>query len=433
MNPLRGALCCGFLFMACCCSGALPATPNVVLIIGDDVGWTDFGFMGSEVVQTPHLDRLAREGVVFTHAFSPVSLCRPALRSLLTGFEPYAVEIRMEAAHREKNALPTLEEVFETLPERLGERGYVSFQGGKFWEGTFEMGGFTHGMTRTVSRSTAFVPDMAMVSGSEGLALGRKTLQPLWDFLDAHSDGPFFVWYAPMLPHLPFDAPRRFRRLYADDPVPPFVRGYRANLTRFDATVGEILERLEELGLREHTLVLYVSDNGWDAALDARHTNREGSKGKGSIYELGVRTPLVLSWPGVLAAGVRDDRLVSLVDVFATILDFAGAEPVPGASGRSLLPLLVGRGDFHRESVIGGRYDKRPRPWFLRTRTWRYIWFPDDRPEELYEIEKDPFETRNVADDHPEQVRRFREEVARRAARIEREAQEPAPKETLQR
>jgi arylsulfatase A-like enzyme len=192
-----------------------------------------------------------------------------------------------------------------------------------------------------------------------------------------------------MLPHLPFDAPPRFRRLYAGDPVPPFERGYRANLTRFDATVGEILERLEELGLREHTLVLYVSDNGWDSALDAPYSASGGPRGKGSIYELGVRTPLVLSWPGVLAAGARDDRLVSLVDAFATILDFAGAEPVPGASGRSLLPLLVGRGDFHRESVIGGRYDNRPRPWFLRTRTWRYVWFPGDQPEELYEIQEE--------------------------------------------
>ena len=103
----------------------------------------------------------------------------------------------------------------------------------------------------------------------------------------------------------------------------------------------------------------------------------------------------------MLAAGARDDRLVSLVDVFATILDFAGAEPVAGASGRSLLPLLAGRGDFQRESVIGGPYDDRPRAWFLRTRIWRYIWYPGDQPEELYEIQEDPFDTRNVADAHP--------------------------------
>ena len=140
MNRLRGVFCCGLLVMACCCDGGLPESPNVVLIIGDDVAWTDFGFMGSEAVQTPRLDRLAREGIVFTHAFSTSSLCRPSLRSLLTGFDPYTVEIRLAAARRGKQARPTLEEVFETLPERLGERGYVSFQGGKFWEGTFEMG-----------------------------------------------------------------------------------------------------------------------------------------------------------------------------------------------------------------------------------------------------------------------------------------------------
>jgi uncharacterized sulfatase len=255
-------------------------------------------------------------------------------------------------------------------------------------------------------------------------------MQPLWDFLDAHSDRPFFVWYAPMLPHVPFDAPARFQSIYAGDPVPPLVRNYRANLTRFDATVGEVLDRLEESGLREQTLVLYVSDNGWNSTPDAAISLMGGDKGKGSIYELGFRTPLVVSWPGVLAAGARDDRLVSLVDVFATILDFAGAEPVPCASGRSLLPLLVGRGDFQRESVIGGRYDERPRPWFLRTRTWRYVWFPGDQPEELYEIEEDPFETRNVADAHREQIRRFRDELARWVVRIEREARECASTKT---
>jgi len=330
----------------------------------------------------------------------------------------------MEAARREKRGRPTLEEVFETLPERLGERGYVSFQGGKFWEGRFEMGGFTHGMTRTFSPSAVVAKDMTKISGSEGLVLGRDTMRPLWDFLEAHSDQPFFVWYAPMLPHVPFDAPPRFWRLYAGDPVPLFVRGYRANLTRFDDTVGQILERLEELGLREHTLLLYVSDNGWDSSPDAPIRGLGGSKGKGSIYELGFRTPLVLSWPGELAAGARDDRLVSLVDVFATILDFAGAEPVAGASGQSLLPLLVGSGDFHREFVVGGRYNGRPHSWFLRTRTWRYIWFPGDRPEELYEIQDDPFETRNVADAHPEQLTRFREELAHWVARTERDAEE---------
>ena len=407
--------------------------PNIHVLMSDEHDAAVTGCYGDLVVRTPHLDRLARERIVFTHAFSTSSLCRPTLRSLLTGLEPYTVEVRIAAARRVERARPALEEVFETLPERLGERGYVSFQGGKFWEGTFEMGGFTHGMTRTFSTAAMFTKDLTKLCGSEGLTLGRETLQPLWDFLDVHSDRPFFVWYAPMLPHAPFDAPERFRRLYEGDPVPPSVRRYRANLTRFDATVGEVLDRLEELGLRQNTLVLYVSDNGWNSAPDAPISVMGGSKGKGSIYELGFRTPLVLSWPGVLAAGARDDRLVSLVDVFATILDFAGAEPVPCASGRSLLPLLVGRGDFQRESVIGGRFDQRPRPLFLRTRTWRYVWFPRDQPEELYKIEEDPFETRNVADAHPEQIGRFRDELARWVVRIEREARECAFKETGER
>lgn len=391
--------------------------PNLVLIIGDDVGWMDFGFMGSKAVQTPHLDRLAESGTVFTHAFAPDSVCGPVLRSLLTGRSPQAVAQGLAQATRPRAPEPTLREVFETLPEQLGTRGYTSFQGGKFFEGAFESGGFTHGMTvdrraAANDREEPLKGASALVRGVGGRALGRETMQPLWDFLDAHRDGPFFVWYAPLLPHVPFDAPEEFARRYASDP--PGVRGYRANMTRFDATVGQLIARLEALGIRNRTLVVYVSDNGWDSAPGGTSPGLGGPKGKGTLHEIGVRTPLVVSLPGVVEAGKRDGRLVSLLDVYPTLLDFAGT-PVPRVPGRSLHPLLTGTGDFHRELVVGGGGTKGRRGRFLRTATWRYT-SHEDLTEGLYLIEQDPRERReerNLADAHPELVRALRAALIR--------------------
>jgi arylsulfatase A-like enzyme len=250
---------------------------------------------------------------------------------------------------------------------------------------------------------------LAWASGGEGIALGRETMQPLWDFLAAERKGPFFVWYAPLLPHMPFDAPEKFTRLYADVPAPQPVRAYWANMTRFDETVGALMAKLEKLGLRENTLVLYLADNGWDAQATDRVLG--GAKGKGSLNELGVRTPMVFSWPGRISSGVRDDRLVSFLDVFPTLLDFARAKATH-TSGMSLKPLLLGSGDFHREFVVGGSGLKGIQERFLRTATWRYS-TSEKHGEGLYLIERDPREKNNLAEMHPELVEALRRELTR--------------------
>jgi arylsulfatase A len=399
------------------CGGAPEPSgpPNIVLVIGDDHGWPDSGFMGSEIAHTPHLDALAREGFVLTHGFTTASSCRPSLLSLLTGLHPAQVSARLG---RPVSSLllgsPVAIRQLDSLPGLLAREGYVSFEGGKFWDGSFADAGFQEGTTDWRKP-----------------ALGRETMQPLWDFLEAHRDQPFFVWFAPMLPHLPFDAPEEFRAPYRESGLTGRPLGYLANVTRLDARIGELVERLEALGLRERTLVVYLSDNGWEwnsAEAPARNALFGGPHGKMTMYELGFRTPLVLSWPGVLPPG-RDDRLVSAVDVLPTLLDFAGAPLPPGLPGRSLRPLLLGTGGFERDQVAGGMTLLRPAGpagnyrsrgetgWFLRTPQWRYIWYPERDREELYRIAEDPFETVDLAAEHPEEVARLRKRMQRWIAR----------------
>lgn len=389
-----------------------PGRPNIVLIIGDDLGWPDYGFMGSEVVRTPNLDRLAQQGVVFSHAFNPASSCRPSLLALLTGL--HVVQIRQRLGRDDSDPRLSLDLIqrFTTLPRLLSEHGYSTFQGGKWWEGSYRAGGFTHGMTNGPQRE-----------GGAGLELGRTTMAPLWDFLDAQREGPFFVWFAPMLPHAPFDAPEEYLSLYGES---DYRAPYFANITRLDARVGELLDRLDVLHLREQTLVVYLADNGWDVASPperGRYTLAGGPKGKSSIHELGFRTPLIFRWPGVLTAGRRERRLVSTVDLFPTLLDFASVPAPTDRPGRSLQPFLVGAGDFERKRVLGGMFQliggSSSRPgvalgttlgaaWFLRTDRWRYIWFPASGHEELYRIDEDPYEERDLARARPWQLRSLR-------------------------
>jgi len=175
--------------------------PNVVLIISDDQGWTDYGFMGHETIRTPSLDRLAGESALFTRGYVPSSLCRPSLATLATGLFPHQHRISGNdpAGHRRSGGKQLRERLIAnidrvpTLPRLLAEKGYLSHQSGKWWEGDFRRGGFTHGMTRGF-------PNPGGRHGDDGLKIGRQGMQPIFDFIDEarQRNKPFFLWYAPV-------------------------------------------------------------------------------------------------------------------------------------------------------------------------------------------------------------------------------------------
>src|SRR5687767_10085615 len=181
------------------------ATPNVVLIVSDDQHWGDFGFMGHPHIRTPHLDKLAAEGAVFPNGYVPTSLCRASLATLLTGLYGHQHKICCNdpPGGVDRAAMHPFVRKAPALPRLLRQKGYVSLQTGKFWEGHFENAGFTHGMT------------VKGRHGDDGLVIGRKTLQPVYDFIEGNAGKPFFVWYAPMMPHEPHNPPPRLLGKYA--------------------------------------------------------------------------------------------------------------------------------------------------------------------------------------------------------------------------
>jgi arylsulfatase A-like enzyme len=282
------------------------------MIIGDDHGYPYFGFMGADYVSTPNMDKLAGRGALFTNGYAPANHCRPSLQTLLTGTLPidYARQ-EQEIMEREMHKDPYIQlsdeeqkewrenfqyhamQYFQTLPGILAEQGYMSFQSGKWWEFHYQHGGFTHGMTEgwTAEERKDFGSWFQLFMGGKGNDLARVTHEPVYEFLSETKGTPFFLWYAPQLPHYPFDAPQKYIDMYKDKDMSESAKLYYANCTWFDDSVGELIAHLKEQGLYENTLFIYYNDNGWEQEPhqefihDEMRSHNGGDKGKLSMFD----------------------------------------------------------------------------------------------------------------------------------------------------
>ncbi len=394
--------------------------PNVVLIISDDQAWTDCGFMGHRVVRTPRLDRLAARSLVFTRGYVPTALCRPSLATISTGLYPHQHRIVGNDPNRATRGPGWREEMIrhfatlETLPKVLGRAGYVSFQTGKWWEGHPRRGGFTDGMTHGD-------PKRGGRHGDAGLAIGRKGLKPIWDFLDRHSGKPFLLWYAPFLPHAPHTPPKRLLGKYTAAGRPAAVAKYYAMCEWFDETCGELLDGLEKRGLAGDTLVVYVCDNGW-VQWSGKRLSFDALRGKRTPYEGGVRTPIMLRWPGRIEPR-RDERtLASSVDIAPTVLAACGVKAPGDLPGLNLLDAAA---VARRKSIFGAAFAHDIANFADPSSGLRHRWGIEGRwklivphapnlPKakvELYDVITDPHEKRNLAERQPDRVAHLRERI----------------------
>jgi arylsulfatase A-like enzyme len=385
---------------------AVAAPPNVVMIIADDQGWRDFGFMGHEVIRTPNLDLLASESALFPKGYVPTSLCRASLATLLTGLYGHQHRICCNDPPEgiDRSRMTPFIRQAPALPRLLKGAGYISLQTGKYWEGHYANAGFTKGMT-TRGRH-----------GEDGLVIGRETMQPIYDFIALHRGEPFFVWYAPMMPHEPHTPPERLLSRYAVGGRNMKLAKYQAMCEWFDETCGELLKFLDERGLRENTLVVFVVDNGWIQETGETRTTRGwfAPKSKLSPYDGGLRTPILLRWPRQLSPGRRDD-LVSTIDLAPTILEAAGVRVPAEMPGLSLLDAASGKKLLERDAVFGEIFEhtaiRLDQPGlnlthrWVRAGDWKLIVFDSERrAPELYDLSRDPFEERDLAPLEPQRV-----------------------------
>jgi uncharacterized sulfatase len=291
------------------------------------------------------------------------------------------------------------------------QKGYLSLQTGKWWEGHFSNGGFTHGMTEDRVKGR---------HGDVGLVIGRQTMQPVYDFIEtAGREGkPFFVWYAPMLPHEPHNPPERLLMKYRAEGRDLRLAKYYAMCEWFDETCGQLLGHLDEKKLADNTLVVFCVDNGWitETGPTQRTRGKFAPKSKLSPYDGGLRTPVMLRWPGKTKAGRYDD-LVSTIDLAPTILSACGLQPTPEMQGLSLLDAAAGKGPLKRDAVFGDLYEHTSvdvaKPslslthrW-VRQGAWKLI-VPVKGPSELYNVKDDPHEEKDRAGEQKERVEQLR-------------------------
>ena len=415
----------------------MAASPNVVMIISDDQAWNDYGFMGHPDIKTPHLDKFSKESVVFRRGYVPTALCRPSLMTLVTGHyahrhgvtgnDPspkYAKRGSKEDASRRAQMISYIEK-FDTLPELLGERGYLSHQSGKWWEGNFSHGGFTHGMTRGF-------PKPGGRHGDDGLKIGRNGMGEIESFVDdaVEQKKPFFLWYAPFLPHTPHNPPERILKKYRRDDRPITIAKYYAMCDWFDETCGQLLGYLDKKGVSEDTLVVYVTDNGW---IQNPKRNGYAPRSKQTPYEGGVRTPIMFRWPKRLKPADRPE-LVSSIDLVPTILAAAESRAPKDLPGLNLLPNLEKGTKIDRSTIFGEGFahdvadlDKPEASLLYRwciSGKWKLLLTYDgevnryksshprtERRPQLFNLIDDPAEEKNIAGDHPEIVEQLAEKI----------------------
>lgn len=407
--------------LAIASASAAEPPPNVVMIISDDQAWGDYSFMGHPQIQTPNLDRLARESLTFPRGYVPSSLCCPSLASIVTGRFPHQHKVTsndpptppMPAAKRQnspeflagREVMNGFMDAMPTLPRLLSAHGYLSFQSGKWWQGNFAHGGFTHGMTKGARH------------GDAGLDIGRKTMDPIFDFvhLAKKEQKPFFVWYAPMMPHDPHNPPERILAKYRDKTPSEHVAKYWAMVEWFDETCGQLLDFLEKEGVAKNTIVTYVTDNGW---IQDPNSEKYAERSKQSPYDGGLRTPIMIRWPDH-AVPKMSDTAVSSLDLLPTVLAACKIPTPEGIAGFNLLDeaAVAARkavfGECFTHTAIDLQNPSASLRWrWVISEDWKLI-VPAAKNEpnevvELYNLKADPTEQTNLAKDQPVRVEKLR-------------------------
>jgi len=434
MPPLR----CLLVLVALLHVPALEAAPpNVVLILSDDQGWGDYSFMGHPHIKTPRIDRLASESTVFTRGYVPSSLCRPSIACLITGQYPHQHRI-VGNDPRPSGELATLPKPQQrarpeyqamrrqfgdnlkgvpTLPKLLTSNGFLAHQSGKWWEGDHLSAGFTHGMTLGEKSATGR-------HGDDGLIIGRQTMKPVLDFMDEAKKQakPFLIWYAPMMPHQPHNPPDRLLAKYKEVAGDLKQAKYWAMCEGFDETVGQVLDGIDDRGLRDNTLVIYIVDNGWTNPVGTPAGPYGGLRGKTSPYDGGLRTPIMVRWPGHTTAKRDDVRLATSLDVLPTILAATGVKGPEGLPGVNLLDdAALGA----RKAVYGSTFSHDATLPTVPSETLEFRWIvsgewklivpaamqADRQGIELFHITADPNEETNLAADQPKRVAALRKQL----------------------
>lgn len=439
------------LLLATCGTLSAQKKPNFVFLLVDDLGWGDFGCYGATFYETPHIDKLAKDGMLFTNAYAACTVCSPSRAAILSGQYPARLHLTdWIAGHnnpKAKLAIPDwkmkLDHERVLLPEALKSAGYATAFLGKWHlmpirqkdfnehypaDHGFDLnvGGREWGQPKGPGKYFSPFGMPGLDDGKKGDFLTDKLTDAAVDFLEKEKDDPFLLYFSYYTLHSPIMAPPALVKKYSekakifDNKNDENLNPKRAGMVEaLDNSVGRIVTKLEELGIADNTVIILTGDNGGDYD----NTTAGLRDFKGFSHEGAVREPFVVKWPGKIAPGTTCDEMVIGTDFYPTMLEMADlpAKPEEHKDGVSILPLLDGSSKTLERDTLFWHYPHyhRTLPYgAIRQGNWKLIEFFEDGRLELFDLQKDPFEENNLAEKEPEKavsllatLREWRKEV----------------------
>jgi arylsulfatase A-like enzyme len=435
--------------------------PNVVWIVADDLGWADLHCYGSPLYRTPHVDRLAAEGMRFTQFYAACPVCSPTRAALLTGQYPARLHLtdwlpgRSDRPAQKLNRPafhPHLPLTETTLAEVLKAAGYTCASIGKWHLGGAGFEPEKQGFDLNIAGDAAGTPlsyfapyqkNGRTLPGLEQAPAGEYLTDRLTaeaeQFIEQNRARPFFLYLPHFAVHTPLTAKADLIAKYP--PAAGKPRGvqdnpiYAAMIESLDESVGRILKKLAETGLSERTVVCFTSDNGGLATVEGANTpatsNAPLREGKGYLYEGGIRVPLIVKWPGGVKPGSTSATPACSIDLFPTVLEICGVKSPAAVDGVSLVPLLKEAGLLGRDALYwhyphysnqGGRPGSA-----IRAGEYKLIEYHEDGRRELFRVEKDPGESANLVEKLPEVARELAAKLNAWRQAVGAQAMQPNP------
>ena len=407
--------------------------PNIIFIMADDLGYGDLGCYGQKEILTPNIDKLAVEGMRFTDCYTGSTVCAPSRSVLMTGQHTGHTRVRNNMAKVggtlvEDNGSPErrvpLEAEDVTVAEVLKQAGYATGITGKWGlaepntDGVPNRQGFDEwlGYLNQRRAHTYYPPYLwrneekmmleTNADGRRGQYSHDMFTEFALDFVRRHKAAPFFLYLPYTIPHAKYEIPST--EPYTDRPWPADAKVHAAMITQMDADVGRIMTLLKKLAIDEKTLVFFCSDNGaakrWDGIFDSSGPLRGH---KTDLYEGGIRTPMIVRWPGKVPAGKTSDAPWYFADVMPTMADIAGATRPSNIDGISILPTLLGRRQRTDNRFLYWEFPAGKFQQAVRWRNYKAIRTAPDKPLELYDLSHDIAEKNDIAEENPDVIARI--------------------------
>ena len=422
--------------------------PNIIFIMADDLGYGDLGCFGQESIKTPNLDKMATEGIRFTQHYAGNTVCAPSRCSLMTGLHMGHAEVRgNKQAKPEPSGQQPLTNRAVTVASLLKEAGYKTAMMGKWGLGNAGSSGdpskhgfdYYYGYLDQVLAHN-YYPEYLIRNGKKEMLRNevKYLSKEIWHkglgsystkkvdyshdlftedalrFIEENKENPFFLYLPFTIPHDNGEAVIGQRMevpdygIYSNMDWESDQKGYAAMITRMDKDIGAILQKLKDEGIDENTLVIFTSDNGPEMNYPfAKNFDSNGvfRGGKRDLYEGGIREPFIARWPGKVSKGAVSEHISAFWDFLPTACEIAGVAVPGNTDGISYLPALTGKDNQPKHNYLYWEFYGKGGKKAIRKEQWKAVVNDLSKdlnsPVELYDLESDPGETRNLADQHP--------------------------------